>query len=79
MIIERIEVGRCLCIHAQLQAVDTVLQLLLYQRGIVPAVVTQLLSTTETRNEIKFVETYTKVCRFTYLQGKILQYLLEVF
>lgn len=65
MIIERIEVGRCLCIHAQLQAVDTVLQLLLYQRGIVPTVVTQLLSTNdESHDEIKFVETYKKVCFF---------------
>ncbi|VDK85739.1 unnamed protein product [Litomosoides sigmodontis] len=61
MITERIDVGRCLCIHAQLQAVDTVLQLLLYQRGIIPAVVTQLLSTIESRNEVKFVETYAKV------------------
>ncbi|KAL3997386.1 TPR repeat family protein [Acanthocheilonema viteae] len=61
MISERIEVGRCLCIHAQLQAVDTVLQLLLYQRGIIPAIVSQLLSITESQNEIKFVETYTKI------------------
>lgn len=65
MITERIDVGRCLCIHAQLQAVDTVLQLLLYQRGIIPAVVTQLLSTVESRNEIKFVDTYAKVCFLT--------------
>uniref|UniRef100_A0A158Q8H1 TPR_REGION domain-containing protein n=1 Tax=Elaeophora elaphi TaxID=1147741 RepID=A0A158Q8H1_9BILA len=61
MIIERIEVGRCLCIHAQFQAVDTVLQFLLYQRGVVPAVVTQLLSTIESHNEIKFVGAYTKI------------------
>ncbi|CAG9537004.1 unnamed protein product [Cercopithifilaria johnstoni] len=61
MIVERIEAGRCLCIHAQLQAVDTVLQFLLYQRGIIPTVVTQLLSTIESRNEIKFVETYGKI------------------
>lgn len=61
MITEQIEVGRCLCIHAQLQAVDIVLQSLLYQRGIVPAVVTQLLSTVESHDEIKFFETYTKI------------------
>ncbi|MCP9259958.1 Tetratricopeptide repeat protein 14-like protein [Dirofilaria immitis] len=61
MIVERIEIGRCLCIHAQLQAVDTILQSLLYQRGIVPSVVTQLLSTIESYHEIKFVETYTKI------------------
>lgn len=61
MINESIELGRCLCIHAQLQAVDIVLQSLLYQRGVVPSVVTQLFSTIETRDEVKFVETYTQV------------------
>uniref|UniRef100_A0A915PGB0 Uncharacterized protein n=1 Tax=Setaria digitata TaxID=48799 RepID=A0A915PGB0_9BILA len=61
MINERIEVGRCLCIHAQLQAVDIILQSLLYQRGIVPSVVTQLLSTIESHHEIKFFETFTKI------------------
>ncbi|OZC06330.1 hypothetical protein X798_06680 [Onchocerca flexuosa] len=70
MIIETIEVGRCLCIHAQLQAVDTILQSLLYQRGVVPSVVTQLLSTIESHHEIKFVETYTKVCFFVLHERK---------
>lgn len=62
MLSEEIEIGRCLCIHSQLQAVDILLQSLLYQRGIVPSVVIHLLSAPESQPEVRFVDAYTKVC-----------------
>ena len=31
-----VEFGRCLCIHSLSQALDTILQVLLYQRQIIP-------------------------------------------
>ncbi|VDN05025.1 unnamed protein product [Thelazia callipaeda] len=61
MIKEELDLGRCLCIHSQLQAVDIILQSLLYQRGVVPTVVSQLLSSVSSQNEVKFVETYTEI------------------
>ncbi|VDK58648.1 unnamed protein product [Gongylonema pulchrum] len=61
MIFEEIGVGRCLCIHAQLQAVDIILQSLLYQRGIVPSIVSQLLTHPDSQPELKFADSYIKL------------------
>ena len=41
-----VQLTRCVCIHALHQAVDTIIQALLYQRNIVPRLVSDLIDVT---------------------------------
>lgn len=61
MLTEEIDLGRCVCIHAQLQAVDMFIQQILYQRSVVPSLVQHLITTPENESEEKFASSYHKV------------------
>ena len=56
-----LDIGRCACIHGKFQAVDAIIQCILYQRGVVPAPVGQILAFPETVHEKKFAESYNKM------------------
>uniref|UniRef100_A0A0N5APP1 XPGI domain-containing protein n=1 Tax=Syphacia muris TaxID=451379 RepID=A0A0N5APP1_9BILA len=56
-----IDLKRCICIHGYFQVVDAVLQYLLYQRGIVPGFVGEILAKPVTSQELKFAENYGKI------------------
>ncbi|VDD92607.1 unnamed protein product [Enterobius vermicularis] len=56
-----IDIGRCACIHGRFQAADSMLQCILYQRAVVPALVGQILACPETPQERRFAQNYSKV------------------
>lgn len=59
----RVEIGldRCVCIHSLSQVVDIALQVLLYQREIIPEPVQFLLSSTNCQKTEKFRYAYNEV------------------
>lgn len=56
-----VELNRCVCIHSLSQVVDIALQVLLYQRQIIPEPVQFLLNSTSCQKTEKFRSVYNEV------------------
>ncbi|VDK46971.1 unnamed protein product [Anisakis simplex] len=56
-----LDVSRCLCVHSSFQAIDIAIQSILYKRGFVPTLISQISTCADSRKEQAFAIQYNKM------------------